>query len=132
MAEEAFDPSQPALAGRTVRNLRDPFPNPVGRDGLDRRAAAQEAAEVGQVAAVAREGVGRCPIDLGQRPEECADFRVQGFVVRPSQFSLIVHNLASSAPIIPSNSSLRLASGCLRIISPNASIRISTCCLSGA
>jgi hypothetical protein len=73
MAKEALDPCKPTLASGAVRYARQVLAGLVGRDGLDRDVT-QETAEVGQVTAVGRNGVGRCSIDLRQSGEESTDF----------------------------------------------------------
>ena len=57
VTKESLDGSQAPLAGRSVGHTCQVSADAVSRDGFDLDIA-QKAAEVGQVAAVGREGVG--------------------------------------------------------------------------
>ena len=74
VAEEALDSSKPALTHFMVGIRATYLRILIGRDDDLDRNVTQEAAEGGQVAAVGRDGIGRCPVDLRESGEESADF----------------------------------------------------------
>ena len=63
----------PGLTDRAMGDAYQVLADLVGRDGLDRDVT-QKAAEGGKVAAVGRDGVWRCPVDIRQSGEESTDF----------------------------------------------------------